>query len=112
MTAVLICRELLFATRIYETAARAGVQFIRIDDPSQLPEATSVQLVLVDWADRDAGWAAHLIGWRAGAPESSRARIVLFGPHTDMKAHDAARNAGLGPMWARSRLLTTLPDLL
>ena len=36
--------------------------------------------------------------------------IILFGPHTDLDAHAAAREAGLGPMRARSALVAGLPD--
>jgi hypothetical protein len=37
---------------------------------------------------------------------------VLFGPHTDLDAHAAARDAGLGPMRARSAFFGALPELL
>jgi hypothetical protein len=39
-------------------------------------------------------------------------RVILFGRHTDLEAHAAAREAGLGPMWARSKLVTELSDLI
>jgi hypothetical protein len=61
--------------------------------------------VLVDWSARQPHWADALR--RLSGP-----RLVLFGPHTDLEAHAAARDAGLGPMWARSRLLSGLASLL
>lgn len=112
MTTVLISRELLFATLVHDTAAHAGVDVVRIDDPSQLPEATSVRMVLVDWGDRAEAWGPLLSRWLASAPAERRPRIILFGPHTDLRAHAAASGAGLGPMWARSRLVRALPELL
>ena len=112
MTAVLVSRELLFATRLHDIAMRAGVAFARIDDPSQLPAATSVRLVLVDWAERTSEWGPLLSGWLATVPAERRPKLILFGPHIDRKAHAEARGAGLGPMWARSRLVKALPELL
>jgi hypothetical protein len=38
--------------------------------------------------------------------------VILFGPHVDLDAHAAARDAGLGPMMARSKLLSSLGELL
>ncbi len=112
MTVALVSRELLFATRIADAAARAGAEFVRVDEPSLLPPAEAVPLVLVDWAERQPGWGDALAEWCQDAPESARPRVVLFGPHTDLEAHAAARAAGLGPMWARSKLLLELPSLL
>jgi len=112
LTAVLISRELLFATRLRDITARAGTELLRVDSPSELPTPAGIRLVLVDWADRDVEWPAQLAGWIETADPADPPRIVLFGPHTDLVAHAAAKAAGLGPMWARSKLLTDLPQLL
>jgi hypothetical protein len=112
LTAVLISRELLFATRLRDITTRAGIELVRVDNPDQLPPSAGVDLVLVDWADRDEDWAPQLVRWRGEAAGSARPRIVLFGPHTDLDAHTAAKASGLGPMWARSKLLNDLPALL
>jgi hypothetical protein len=109
---VLVARELLFASRIASAFERAGSSFTRVDSPANLPPSQSVDLVLVDWTGRAAGWADELLAWRGAAPGSARPRIVLFGPHTDLAAHAAARTAGLGPMWARSKLLVELDQLI
>jgi len=112
LTAVLVSRELLFATRLRDIAAQAGAELVRVDSPSQLPAPSGIRLVLVDWADRDVEWPAQLASWLDTASRPDRPRIVLFGPHTDLASHAAAKAAGLGPMWARSKLLTDLPQLL
>jgi hypothetical protein len=112
VTVVLVGRDLLLGSRIADASARAGRELLRIDDPVDLPEASSVQLVLVDWAERRPAWGEQLSAWHASTPESQRPRLLLFGPHTDLPAHADARAAGLGPMLARSKLVADLPSLL
>jgi hypothetical protein len=112
VTVVLVARDLLFGSRIADAAARAKHEFLRVDDPVGLPAPSSVDLVLVDWAERRPDWADRLSAWRAPAAGPDRPRIVLFGPHTDLVAHADARTAGLGPMWARSKLVADLPSLI
>jgi hypothetical protein len=107
----LVGRELLFGSRIASLVEDAGAELTRVDEPQSLPPAASVQLVLVDWAERQPGWADALSSWAAEA-EGSRPHVLLFGPHTDLRAHADARAAGLGPMVARSKLLLTLRDAL
>lgn len=110
MTVVALVRDLLIGSRIEEAAARAGRPLVRIAGLERLPRAEEVALLLVAWDERDPGWGPRLAAWRAGGPAGLR--LVLFGPHTDQVAHAEARRHGLGPMWARSRLLRELPRLL
>jgi hypothetical protein len=87
-------------------------KFLRVDDPRDLPAADALDLVLVDWAYRQDAWSSLLQAWPVAAPRTKHPKLILFGPHTDLRAHADAREAGLGPMWARSRLLSGLADLL
>jgi hypothetical protein len=103
-----VITDLMTYSRIEAAARGAGGSAVRYDSPAQLPPATEVDVVMVDWADRQDGWAESLTAWRATAT----ARLILFGPHVDLEAHADARAAGLGPMWARSRLVRELPVLL
>lgn len=112
MSVALLARDLIIASRIAAAAEQAGVALTRIDDPADLPPAGGVRLLLVDWGDRDSHWGDRLTTWCAGAPETARPRVLLFGPHVDLAAHAAAREAGLGPMLARSKLVADLPSLL
>jgi hypothetical protein len=104
-----VVRDLILASRIEEAARRGGATFQRLDAPSDLPPVSEVDLALVDWTDRQPGWGEALSSWR---PTGAEPRLILFGPHTDLAAHAEARSAGLGPMWARSRLVRDLPGLL
>jgi hypothetical protein len=104
-TIALVVRDLLFGSRIAAVVEASGARLLRVDDPGQLPQAASVELVLVDWGERGPLWGRNLREWRDGVGLAERPTIILFGPHTDLEAHADARAAGLGPMLARSRLL-------
>ena len=104
-----VVEDLLTYSRIESMAASAGATLIRVDAPSELPSAADVELVVVDWGSRRPEWPDQLATWRR---EPGDARLVLFGPHVDLEAHADARASGLGPMWARSRLMRDLPALI
>jgi hypothetical protein len=106
---VVIGRDLIAATRIGDAASAAGFAATRVDAPQDLPAAGDVAIVVVDWSERAPGWGEALQAWRAADPGP---RVLLFGPHTDLEAHAEARHYGLGPMLARSRLFTSLAELL
>ena len=112
MRAVLVGTDLLLFSRVYEAATAAGTQIDRLDGVDQLPPAEDVDIVLVDWSERDDEWGPLLRSWAEHVAAEQRPRIVLFGPHVDLQAHTAARDAGLGPMLARSKLVARLADLL
>jgi hypothetical protein len=102
LRAVLVSRELIFATRVADLAARAGVELERVDDPADLPQAEGIGLLIIDWDSRDGAWRDTLVSWVRSS--ASPPRLVLFGPHADLPAARAAKEAGLGPVVARSRL--------
>jgi hypothetical protein len=108
----IVARDLIIATRIGDAATAAGRTSVRVDTPAELPQASSVSVVFVDWADREPGWGEWLAAWCTDAPHSVQPRVVVFGPHSDREAHAEARAAGFGPMLARSRLVSQLPQLV
>jgi hypothetical protein len=97
-----VVSDLMLFSRIDAAASTAGASLIRVDAPAQLPDA--LDLVLVDWSARQPDWTDALA--------AVSGRVVLFGRHTDLEGHAAARAAGLGPMWARSKLIAQLSSLL
>ena len=103
MKVAAVVSDLMLYSRIESAARVAGIELARVDDPHHIPP--DAELVLVDWSERRLDWADAL------QPTTGR-RVIVFGPHTDLEAHADARAAGLGPMWARSRLLGTLPEVL
>lgn len=102
MKVAAVVTDLMLYSRIESAASSAGAELVRIDDPAALP--SDLDLILVDWAARRRGWETRL--------RERSARVILFGPHTDLEAHADARAAGLGPMLARSALVLQLPGLL
>ncbi|MEO6578625.1 MAG: hypothetical protein ABIO99_06990 [Candidatus Limnocylindria bacterium] len=101
--------DLMMLSRIDAASAAVSADFERVDEPRQIAGDDQPGLVLVDWSAREPSWAEELVAWHASAPA---ARLILFGRHTDLEAHADARAAGLGPMWARSKLLAGLPALM
>lgn len=112
MRVVALSRDLILASRILGQATAAGHVAELVGDPSGLPPASAVDLLFVNWADREPAWGDRLSTWRAGAPADSAPRVIVYGPHTDLEAHAEATAARLGPMWARSKLVADLPTLL
>jgi hypothetical protein len=105
MRVAAVVADLMLFSRIEAAATAAGASLLRVDSPLDLPEDAAFDLILVDWSARDPDWADAL-------RDRTALGVILFGPHTDLEAHAAARRAGLGPMWARSKLVSDLPLLL
>lgn len=105
MRVAAVVGDLMLYSRIESAARVSGASLARVDHPSLAP--ADAELVLVDWSAREASWTEPLLMLREAG-----ARVILFGPHVDLDAHAAARTVGLGPMWARSRVLTKLSALL
>lgn len=102
MRVAAVVGDLMLFSRIDAAASAAGASLVRVDTPDQLPDG--LDLVLVDWSARRPGWGEAL--------SALDMQVVLFGQHTDLEAHAAARAAGLGPMWARSKLVAELSTII
>jgi hypothetical protein len=104
MRVAAVMGDLMLFSRIDAAAMASGASLVRVDSPAQLPH--DLDLILVDWSARAPDWADALV------TRTADARLIIFGRHTDLEAHAAARAAGLGPMWARSKLLSQLRTVL
>ena len=103
MRVAAVVSDLMLFSRIESAAASAGTPLVRVDSPAEL--SGDFDLVLVDWSARQPAWTDALRAIRGP-------RVILFGPHVDLEAHADAKAAGLGPMWARSKLLSSLGHVL
>jgi hypothetical protein len=106
-----VISDLMLFSRIDAAVASAGASLVRVDEPAALPAAGSIDLVLVDWSARRPDWGSVLREWADRGAEGP-GRLILFGRHTDLAAHADARVHGLGPMWARSKLVAELPSIV
>lgn len=111
MKAVAVVHDLIIGSRIAEAARRATAELRLAGDVNALPPVAEVDLLLVDWSERQPDWGDRLRTWRSSSGDA-HLTVVLFGPHTDLAAHAAARESGLGPMMARSKLVADLDRLL
>lgn len=103
------------ASRIESLVTGAGASLVWIDSPDQLPPASTVDFLVVDWGDRSPDWGSAIAAWRDTATIGAHDRspqVILFGPHTDLVAHAEARQSNLGPMRARSAFFGSLLELL
>ena len=107
-----LVQDLITASKIEGMVAAGGASLVRIESPTQLPPNSDVDLLVVDWGDRQPEWGAAIAAWRDTSPAHRSPRVILFGPHTDLVAHADARKADLGPMRARSAFFGALSDLL
>jgi len=112
VSVVVLARDLIIGSRIAEAARRSGVPASQVERIDALPTAAAVDLLLVDWSERQPDWAGRLRDWRSSGNADAPPRVLLFGPHTDLEAHRAARASGLGPMMARSKLVASLDPIL
>ena len=103
MKVAAVLTDLMAFSRIESAARASGVELLRVDSPHDIPP--DAELVLVDWAERGPDWGEAL-------KSTAGRRIIAFGPHSDLQAHADARAAGIGPMWARSKLFGALPEVL
>jgi hypothetical protein len=104
LTTVLLCRDLMFVSKVTATARAAGVAVKVVREPAQLP-AEGAKL-LVDLNQAGAIEAARV--WR----ERTGGRVIGFVSHVDAETIAAARAAGLDQVLPRSRFTLDLELLL
>jgi len=101
---LLLCRDLMFLSKVTATAKAAGVAVQVVRDPATLPPAGT--RLLVDLNQEGAVDAAAR--WRA----ETGGRVVGFVSHVDTETIGRARGAGLDQVLPRSRFTAELESLL
>ena len=107
---VYLVRDLLFVSKIRETADQLGVPVAPARDPESLRDAArDARLVIVDLRRPDALSALELL---AADPAAAAVPSVGFVDHERTDVMDAARARGCGTVLAKGRFASELPALL
>ena len=103
---VVLARDLLISSRITSTARRLGVSVKLLRDPAALLGDTEARLLIVD-LDLE-GSIAAAVGWARASGHSAAG----FVQHVHAERIREAHQAGIKPIFPRSRLESALPELL
>ncbi len=110
---LLLSRDLIFTTKIRDTAALLGKRIDVVGDAGKVEailEAQPPALVLVDLAAGDLVDPGRLSGWIEQA--GPQVHFLAFGSHVDREGMAAARAAGCHTVLPRSRFAAELPELI
>jgi hypothetical protein len=110
---ILLCRDLIFTTKVKETALSLGYHIAVIGDVSKAKveiESLRPRLVLIDLTSGDLSAPSAMNEYVALAgPETW---LVAFGPHVEAEALSRAKAAGCQVVLPRSKFAGDLPRLL
>jgi hypothetical protein len=112
-TGILLCRDLIFTTKVQRTALSLGYHFEVIGDVLNAKariEAIHPRLVLIDLTATQLCVPAAIGDYAALA--GREAWIVAFGPHVEPEALANAKEAGCHVVLTRSKFASELPKLL
>jgi len=112
MSAILLCDDLMFTSRITGTARDLGLLVTPARTPAAVLELAGRQTprcVIVDiaTAGRDLSNLVGLLNELSPPP-----RVVAYGSHVDTASLQAARTAGCDPVLPRSKFVQVLPSEL
>lgn len=107
---LLLCRDLLFVSKVTGTAGALGIPTATCLSVEQLQTAAAADDVRGVILDLSSGVAPADV--TAALPSGRAILRVAFGPHVDVTALEAARSAGFEAVLPRSRFSAELPQLL
>jgi hypothetical protein len=105
MTVIVLCRDLMFSSKIRSAADACGVTTQMLRDPVQLIGAPA-DLLLVDLNQENTIDPAA--NWKAANPGSA---IMGFVGHTDSETIDRAKKSGFDKVLTRGQFAATLLQL-
>jgi CheY-like chemotaxis protein len=110
--ALLIVRDLLFRVKLESGLRRLGIA-CRLAGPDAAADTAPEPpvLVILDLADVELHPLTTLRAIRA-RPDLAGVPVVGFAPHADRELRDAARQAGCTLVVSRSRIASSLPEVL
>ncbi|HYE20398.1 MAG TPA: hypothetical protein VEA69_18270 [Tepidisphaeraceae bacterium] len=101
---LMLCRDLMFTSKVIATARAAGVAVRTVRDPGQLPGEG--RKLIVDLTLEGALGAAGR--WKQGVGGT----VIAFAPHVDVETIRAAREAGLDQVLTRGAFTAQLETLI
>lgn len=110
--------DLMAVSRIDSAARASGTTVEYPASQSALQQVLEQEqggsaLLLVGLATTKLEWETLVPFCQSVADEHEvKLQIVAFGPHMDLKLRERAKGAGIGEIWANSRMMTDLPKLL
>jgi CheY-like chemotaxis protein len=110
---LLLCRDLLFSTKITGTAQALGFAVevtASVEDLVSRVQQDSYRCILLDLSVADVSVADVVEA--AGLGDRARPAIVAFGSHVETARLKEAEQAGCDEVMPRSRFASTLPELL
>jgi hypothetical protein len=111
--ALLLCRDLIFTTKVKGTAEALSYRILVASDESlvaSLIEKWRPRVVFVDLTAGEVAAPGALIAYQKLAGPD--VWFVAFGPHVEADALDAAKAAGCQVVMPRSKFSAELPELL
>lgn len=110
MSALLVCTDLLFASRVQGTATAAGteLQLLAGSNLARLEPQPECSLVIIDLTELTDDVAAAVTVIKERCP---LAKLIAFGSHVDVQKLAAAKAAGCDHVWARGMFVQQLPGL-
>lgn len=103
---LVLCRDLMFASKIRATAASSGAEMKLLRDPAQLIGETGRALI-VDLGQPEALEAAS--SWKSANPA---AQLIGFVSHVETDTIARAKSAGFDSVLTRGQFAQSLPELL
>lgn len=102
---LVLCRDLLFGSKITSTAGTAGVAVKMLRDPKKLAEEQGDRLI-VDLTYE--GFPQAAAEWKS----RTGGHVTGFAGHTDVELIAAAQNAGMDLVLSRGEFSARLADVL
>ncbi len=110
MFSLLLSTDLMFASRVTETAKRDGLQVRVVRSVDELLSSDNVHLVIIDL------FRLPVVEWSAAVQQLKQRElpphIVAYGPHVDEQTLSAAREAGCDDVLTRGQFHQQMGPLL
>ena len=109
---IAIVSDMIFATRITGTAAKAGAKCKIVKDRGALHDALKSSKPGTVLVDMNCDGVSPEEAIRAVKSHCPNARVVAFFSHVQTEPREQARAAGADDVWPRSVFVQRLPQLL